>query len=98
MSVESSSPFLLMKLPSILFLALAATGIASAADVVKPNVILMMADDMGMGDTSAFQDYTGNADEVQVDTRQWRSWPASGFALRMLTRLPPAVRPLDTAC
>jgi arylsulfatase A len=57
-----------MKLPSILFLALAATGIAGAADVVKPNVILMMADDMGMGDTSAFQDYTGNADEVQVDT------------------------------
>ena len=68
MSVESSSPFLLMKLPSILFLALAATGIAGAADVVKPNVILMMADDMGMGDTSAYQDYTGNADEVQVDT------------------------------
>ena len=57
-----------MKLPSILFVALAATGIAGAADVVKPNVILMMADDMGMGDTSAFQDYTGNADEVQVDT------------------------------
>ena len=57
-----------MKLPAILFIALAATGIAGAADVVKPNVILMMADDMGMGDTSAFQDFTGNADEVQVDT------------------------------
>ena len=30
----------------------------------------MMADDMGMGDTSAFQDFTGNADDVQVNTPQ----------------------------
>ncbi|MCZ6671326.1 MAG: sulfatase-like hydrolase/transferase, partial [Verrucomicrobia bacterium] len=36
----------------------------------KPNIILMMADDMGMGDTSAFQDFTGNADDVQVHTPQ----------------------------
>lgn len=34
----------------------------------RPNVILMMADDMGMGDTSAFQDFTGNADDVQLHT------------------------------
>lgn len=34
----------------------------------RPNVILMMADDMGMGDTSAYQDFTGNPDEVQLDT------------------------------
>ncbi len=27
-----------------------------------------MADDMGMGDTSAYQDHTGNADEVQLHT------------------------------
>lgn len=33
-----------------------------------PNVILFMADDMGMGDTSAFQDITGNADADQVHT------------------------------
>ncbi len=37
---------------------------------MKPNIILMMADDMGMGDTSAYQDFTGNADEVQVHTPQ----------------------------
>ncbi|MEC5125649.1 sulfatase-like hydrolase/transferase [Verrucomicrobiales bacterium BCK34] len=36
--------------------------------VDKPNVIFMMADDMGMGDTSAYQDFTGNADEVQLAT------------------------------
>lgn len=36
--------------------------------VEKPNVIFMMADDMGMGDTSAYQDFTGNADNVQVHT------------------------------
>lgn len=34
----------------------------------KPNVIFMMADDMGMGDTSAYQDFTGNADAVQLHT------------------------------
>ena len=39
-----------------------------ADDNVKPNIILMMADDMGMGDSSAFQDVTGNGDEVQVHT------------------------------
>ncbi|MDF1738682.1 MAG: sulfatase-like hydrolase/transferase [Verrucomicrobiales bacterium] len=36
--------------------------------VEKPNVIFMMADDMGMGDTSAYQDFTGNADAVQLAT------------------------------
>ncbi len=39
-----------------------------ATAIEKPNVIFMMADDMGMGDTSAFQDFTGNADSVQVAT------------------------------
>ncbi len=38
------------------------------AEVTQPNVILMMADDMGMGDTSAFQDFTGNTDDVQLST------------------------------
>ena len=33
-----------------------------------PNVILMMADDMGMGDTSAYQDFTGNSDADQIHT------------------------------
>ncbi len=50
-----------------LLFAISAT-LAAAAPSNRPNVILMMADDMGMGDTSAFQDFTGNADEVQVDT------------------------------
>ena len=36
----------------------------------RPNIILMMADDMGMGDTSAFQDVTGNGDDVQLHTPQ----------------------------
>jgi len=33
-----------------------------------PNIVLMMADDMGMGDTSAYQDFTGNTDADQVAT------------------------------
>ncbi|MFP6668303.1 MAG: sulfatase-like hydrolase/transferase [Pirellulales bacterium] len=35
---------------------------------LKPNIILLMADDMGMGDTSAYQDFTGNRDDVQTHT------------------------------
>ena len=35
---------------------------------LRPNVILMMADDMGMGDTSAYQDVTGNQDSQQILT------------------------------
>ncbi len=41
---------------------------AQVAD--RPNVVLMMADDMGMGDTSAYQFFTGNADKVQLYTPQ----------------------------
>ena len=35
-----------------------------------PNVILFMADDMGMGDTSAYQNLTGNSNEDQISTPQ----------------------------
>ena len=38
----------------------------------------MMADDMGMGDTSAYQDFTGNADEVQVATPNMERLAAMG--------------------
>lgn len=34
----------------------------------SPNVIIMMADDMGLGDTSAYQKWTGNSNAVQVKT------------------------------
>ncbi len=37
---------------------------------IVPNVVLMMADDMGMGDTSAYQKFTGNAGLVQLHTPQ----------------------------
>lgn len=50
----------------ILFLLLSVLPLQ--AEVARPNVIFMMADDMGMGDTSAYQDITGNADTVQVYT------------------------------
>ena len=43
---------------------------ASKPNKVRPNIILMMADDMGLGDTSAYQDFTGNSDQVQVHTPQ----------------------------
>ena len=34
----------------------------------RPNVVLFMADDMGMGDTSAYQFYTKNSDDKQIHT------------------------------
>lgn len=37
-------------------------------DSPPPNIIIMMADDMGMGDTSAFQFFTGNSDHEQIHT------------------------------
>ncbi len=46
------------------WLLLACAAIAAP----KPNIILMMADDMGMGDTSAYQFFTGNGDDVQIHT------------------------------
>ncbi len=54
------------------FLLVFAFGVLGACSVEpvpdKPNIILMMADDMGMGDTSAYQDFTGNPDDLQLHT------------------------------
>ena len=49
------------------------------ADTTKPNVILFMADDMGMGDTSAYQDFTGNADTVQLHTPEMERLASLGL-------------------
>lgn len=42
--------------------------LAADDSIDRPNIILMMADDMGLGDTSAYQDFTGNSDHDQVST------------------------------
>ncbi|MGB7344395.1 MAG: arylsulfatase [Pirellulaceae bacterium] len=39
-----------------------------SAQTPPPNIVFMMADDMGMGDTSAYQDVTGNSDALQIHT------------------------------
>ena len=43
-------------------------GDAASPDLKRPNIILMMADDMGLGDTSAYQSFTGNSDHEQIHT------------------------------
>ena len=43
-------------------------ALCTTATAATPNIVLMMADDMGIGDTSAYQDFTGNANDVQVHT------------------------------
>jgi arylsulfatase A-like enzyme len=52
----------------LLLFGLISPGALTAQD--RPNVILMMADDMGLGDTSSYQNFTGNADSVQIHTPQ----------------------------
>ena len=52
---------------------------AQTADVTRPNIVLIMADDMGMGDTSAYQDFTGNADDVQLHTPQMQRLAQMGI-------------------
>ncbi len=52
---------------------------ASDQDIPKPNIIIMMADDMGIGDTSAYQDWTGNDDAVQVYTPNMEKLAKSGI-------------------
>ena len=63
-----------MKLPTrinISIFAFFAGAVSIAAqNLSRPNIILMMADDMGMGDTSAYQVFTGNADKDQLHTPQ----------------------------
>ncbi len=55
--------------PTFLTVILGLTAISCADPAPEhPNIVLMMADDMGMGDTSAYQDFTGNADDVQLHT------------------------------
>ena len=50
-------------------LCLSAVDLLAVEDpLTRPNIILMMADDMGMGDTSAYQDFTGNSDADQIHT------------------------------
>ncbi len=67
-AIAGSSKYGPMKLAnlSVVFCLVAAT--ACAQDIQHPNIILMMADDMGMGDTSAYQDFTGNSDHDQLHT------------------------------
>ncbi|NQV27949.1 MAG: hypothetical protein HQ518_26670 [Rhodopirellula sp.] len=57
-----------MKILCLVFLLVAATGSTASAQSPHPNIIVMMADDMGMGDTSAYQDFTGNSDDDQIHT------------------------------
>ena len=57
-------------LPVIRFFLILCLVALSTRAADKPNIIFFMADDMGMGDTSAFQDFTGNADNVQLHTPQ----------------------------
>ena len=48
------------------FLLLLLSG--SPAPATSPNIIIFLADDMGMGDTSVYHDWSGNKDDRQLHT------------------------------
>ena len=54
------------RVPLLVSLLVALPGALAAGP--NPNIVLYLADDMGMGDTSAYRDFTGNADSVQLHT------------------------------
>lgn len=49
-------------------IVLAATVGISASRAQSPNIVLFLADDMGMGDTSVYRDWTGSSPKVQLHT------------------------------
>lgn len=62
---------MIMRLAAVsLFVLLAInSALAKAPDIVtRPNIIIFLADDMGMGDTSAYQDWSHNTDAQQLHT------------------------------
>jgi arylsulfatase A len=59
-----------MRLACLFLVALALQGrpVAAQDKLPPPNIIFFLADDMGMGDTSAYQDWAGNPDDKQLHT------------------------------
>ncbi len=63
----------LLRFTSLLFLGLLGTAAATAAasrpaNLPPPNLVFLLADDMGAGDTSAYQSWSHNSDAVQLHT------------------------------
>jgi arylsulfatase A-like enzyme len=65
---DSLSFFVILVITSGVFALICEPRISATEPFQAPNVIFMMADDMGMGDTSAYQDFTGNQDSEQILT------------------------------
>ena len=82
-----------MKYPIFLFLLPLAV---SGQFLDRPNVVLFMADDMGMGDSSAYQFFTENSDAQQVHTPAMQKLANMGMLSPMPTHHPPAAPPLVT--
>lgn len=67
--VESKGiPCYIDRMRPFLFAVILIVPMLSTGKDPHPNVVFFMADDMGMGDTSAYQDYTGNSDSEQIHT------------------------------
>ncbi len=52
---------------------------------MQPNIIIFLVDDMGTGDTRAYQDWTGNQDDEQLHTLSLKRLARLGRALYRCT-------------
>ena len=63
----------------VIFLSIPSFCFAVSGQIEQPpNVVVFLADDMGLGDTSAYQDWTHNADTVQLVTPAMERLAAEG--------------------
>ncbi len=58
---ESTAMRFLKAIPILAFSLLLLQSIR--AESTPPNIVIFLADDMGAGDTSAYQDWAGNSDQ-----------------------------------
>jgi len=63
---------------AVVSLALASGETSAAPDHTRPNILLVYADDMGIGDTSAYADIGNNPDNYQIDTPNMERLAAMG--------------------
>ncbi len=63
----------------VIFICIPSLCFALSSSIEQPpNVVVFLADDMGLGDTSAYQDWTHNADMVQLATPGMERLAAEG--------------------
>ena len=74
-SILGRTPYLL-----VLLVGIGSAGVPAQAapDRTRPNIVFVYADDMGIGDTSAYADLGNNPDDYQINTPSMERLAAQG--------------------